>query len=248
MLQVEHISKSFGGIQALKDVSLTVGDGEIVALVGPNGAGKTTLFSTISGFLAPDQGRVTFDSRPITALPPHRISRHGLVRTFQITQPFGALTVQENIAVGAYMAQSSRKAALEQAGSIGRMLGLGRLLSYPATSLTIANRKRLEVARALATGPKLILLDEVFAGLNPTEVDEILPVIARLRENGLGILLTEHVLQAVRKLADRVVVMNNGSLIAQGHVDEVFQNPAVISAYLGRPANTPAAAGEVGHA
>jgi len=235
MLVVEHIEQAFGGVRALRDVSLAVDAGKIVALIGPNGAGKTTLFSVISGFQRPAGGRVLFEGQPITGLPAHRIARLGLVRTFQITRPFAALSVRENIAVGAACRLASRRAAMRRADAIAEAIGLTPQLGQPAGGLTVVDRKRLEVARALASMPRMLLLDEVFAGLNPTELTEMLPVVEDLRVRGIAILLTEHVLQAVRRLADRVVVLSNGGVIARGSVDEVFDQPGVQSAYLGKP-------------
>jgi len=243
MLEVRGIFRRFGGLQALANVSLGVEAGEIVALIGPNGAGKTTLFSIISGFQRADAGDVRFDGHDISTEPAHRISHRGLVRTFQIARPFSGLSVLENIAVGAHMHHRRRARALAKAAAVGERLGLGPLLERPAEGLTVANRKRLEVARALATSPRLLLLDEVFAGLNPTEIDEVMPVITLLREQGLTILLTEHVMQAVRRLADRTVVLANGTVIATGTLESVSRNPAVIEAYLGRRDATP----EAGH-
>src|SRR5690242_5167444 len=172
MLEVRTLTKRFGGLLAVADASLSVDEGEIVALIGPNGAGKTTLFAMVSGFVSPDAGTVRFAGRDITGRLPHEICRLGVARTFQIAQPFGRLTVRENIAVGAHLRIANRDEALARAAKIGAQLGMGRLLDRSAASLTIAGRKRLEIARALATGPKLLLLDEVMAGLNPTELAE----------------------------------------------------------------------------
>lgn len=234
LLAITGLSREFGGVHALKNVSLDVAEGEIVALIGPNGAGKTTLFSIVSGFLGPSQGRVCFAGTEVVGMAPHLVSRMGLVRTFQITRPFAALSVGDNIAVGALRRAASYTEAQRVADAVAQELGLGPRLRVPAAQLTVVERKRLEVARALATAPKLLLLDEVFAGLNPNEVDTMLPMIARLRERGVTLLLTEHVLQAVRQLADRAVVLNNGEVIAHGTLQEVFDDPAVLAAYLGK--------------
>jgi len=233
MLELREIRKSFGGLQAVADVGFAVAQGEIVALIGPNGAGKTTLFSLIAGFIAPDGGTILFDGKDITASAPHRIAALGLVRTFQIAQPFARLTVRENIAVGAHLRIARRSAALQRAGVIAERVGLAKWLDLPAQDLTVAGRKRLELARALATEPRMLLLDEVLAGLNPTEIDEILPVIFGIRDSGVTVLLTEHVMRAVMQLSDRALVLNDGRLIAAGTPDQIASDPLVIEAYLG---------------
>jgi branched-chain amino acid transport system ATP-binding protein len=236
MLEVDRLAKRFGGLVAVADASLAVREGEIVGLIGPNGAGKTTLFAMIAGFLAADAGRVRLAGEEITGLPPHRVCRKGLVRTFQIVQPFGALSVRENIAVGAHAQLRDRAAALARAGEVAAGLGMGALLDRPAATLTVAARKRLELARALATGPRLLLLDEVLAGLNPVEVDEIVPVIRRVRDDGVTILMIEHVMRAVMSLSDRLYVLNQGRVIAEGRPTEIAAMPRVVEAYLGRGA------------
>ena len=181
LLQAQALSISFGGLKAVQDVSLAVPAGSISALVGPNGAGKTTLFGLLSGFLRPDQGKVLFDGRDITGMAPQRAARLGMARTFQIVQPFGAQTVRENIAVGAHLRLPGRADALAAAEAIARRVNLGAQLDKPAADLTVCGRKRLELARALATRPRLLLLDEVLAGLNPAEIDEMIPVCASWR-------------------------------------------------------------------
>ena len=234
VLEIKNVSKRFGGLQAVSEASLGAEAGRITALIGPNGAGKTTLFAIMAGFLRPDSGSVHFEGGEITGLAPHRICRLGLVRTFQIVQPFGALSVRENIAVGAHLHQRARARALEQAKDIARQVGMEAQLDKPAQGLTIAGRKRLELARALATQPKLLLLDEVMAGLTPTEVNEIVAVIKSIRDAGVTILLIEHVMQAVMSLSDDIYVLNQGRIIAHGGPREIAADPRVIEAYLGR--------------
>ncbi len=236
MLQVSGLTKIFGGLRAVDDASLSVDEGRIVALIGPNGAGKTTLFASITGFLPIDAGTVRFLGEDITGLPVHRIARRGMVRTFQITQPFAHLTVQENIAVGAYQKFARQQEAWAHAQAVARQVGMEHLLEQPAASLTVAGRKRLELARALATSPRLLLLDEVMAGLNPSEILEIIDIIRKIRDGGVTVLLIEHVMHAVMSLSDHIHVLSYGKIIAQGTPQEVVVNAAVIEAYLGRGA------------
>jgi branched-chain amino acid transport system ATP-binding protein len=233
MIEAASLSKRFGGLAAVQDVSLCVQPGTIAALIGPNGAGKTTLFHLLSGFLAPDSGKVILEGRDITGLSPHAICRLGMTRTFQIVQPFAAQTVRENIAVGAHLHHRGRREAIAAAEEVARRVGLHAQLDKPASSLTIAGRKRLELARALATGPRLLLLDEVLAGLNPQEINEVLPVVRGIRDAGVTVLLIEHVMQAVMNLCEHVWVLSNGRLIAEGAPREIASHPQVIEAYLG---------------
>jgi branched-chain amino acid transport system ATP-binding protein len=234
VLEARSVVKRFGGLLAVSEASLEVHAGRITALIGPNGAGKTTLFAIVAGFLRPDGGSVRFDGADITGMAPHRICGLGLVRTFQIVQPFGALSVRENIAVGAHLHQRGRARALEQAENIARQVGMQAQLDQPAQGLTIAGRKRLELARALATQPRLLLLDEVMAGLTPTEVNEIVAVIRSIRDAGVTILLIEHVMQAVMSLSDDIYVLNQGRIIAHGGPRDIAADPQVVEAYLGR--------------
>lgn len=233
LLQVEGLGKSFGGLKAVQNVSLSVTEGRLSALIGPNGAGKTTLFALMSGFLAPDTGRVVFVGQDITGQSPHLNARLGLTRTFQIVQPFAAQTVRENIAVGAHLHLPGRADALAQAESVAQQVGLASQLDKLASDLTVAGRKRLELARALATRPRLLLLDEVLAGLNPQEIAEMIPVVQGIAQSGVTVLMIEHVMQAVMSLAEEVWVIAQGQLIAQGSPTEVTHDPAVVEAYLG---------------
>lgn len=234
MLQVTSLTKIFGGLRAVDNASLQVDAGRIVALIGPNGAGKTTLFACIAGFLPINGGRVEFLGQDITGLPVHEIARAGMVRTFQITQPFAKLTVHENIAVGAYQKFSGRAQAWAHAQAIAEQVGMGPMLAQPASELTVAGRKRLELARALATSPRLLLLDEVMAGLNPSEILEIIAIIRQIRDSGVTVLLIEHVMHAVMSLSDHIHVLSYGKIIAEGSPQQVVSNQAVVEAYLGR--------------
>ena len=236
LLQVRGLTRRFGGVVAVNDASLEVGEGRITALIGPNGAGKTTLFAMIAGFTTPDAGTVSFAGGRIDGQAPHQICRLGLTRTFQIVQPFAGLSVRENIAIGAHLHHPRRKDALAEAGRIAAQLGMAAMLDQPAQDLTVAGRKRLELARALATGPRLLLLDEVMAGLIPSEVTEIIGMIRRIRDGGVTILLIEHVMQAVMSLSDDAYVLNQGRMIAHGTPQALVADPAVIEAYLGHGA------------
>jgi branched-chain amino acid transport system ATP-binding protein len=233
MLAAQNLSISFGGLKAVSNVTLTVPQGKITALIGPNGAGKSTLFGLVSGFLKPTQGTVAFEGQTITGMKPHAVCRLGMTRTFQIVQPFAQQTVRENIAVGAHLHEGNRAAALAAAEEVAKRVGLADQLDKLAASLTIAGRKRLELARALATKPKLILLDEVLAGLNPQEVGEMIPVLRGIRDSGVTVFMIEHVMQAVMNLAEYVWVIAQGELIAEGLPTEVTSNERVIEAYLG---------------
>jgi branched-chain amino acid transport system ATP-binding protein len=245
LLSVEGVSCRFGGLLAVNAASLTARAARITALIGPNGAGKTTLFAVISGFLKPSAGHVRYDGDDITGEPPHRLARRGIARTFQIVQPFAGLSVRDNILVGAHLRHRARTEALAAAENVGKEVGLGDMLDRPAHTLTVAGRKRLELARALATEPTLLLLDEVLAGLNPSEIRDIVPVIRALSARGIAIVMIEHVMQAVMSLAEHVFVLAEGRIIAEGSPAEVADNPAVVEAYLGHGA---AAKVRTGHA
>ena len=233
LLSLRHVSRAFGGLKAVNDVSFDLPQDSLSALIGPNGAGKTTLFALMSGFLRPDAGRVLFRGADITGRAPHRNALQGMARTFQIVQPFAQQTVRENIAVGAHLRLASRRQALEQAEIVAQQVGLAPQLDKPAADLTVAGRKRLELARALATQPRLLLLDEVLAGLNPSEVDEMMPVVRAIAGKGVTVLMIEHVMQAVMSLAQQVWVLAQGQLIAQGTPAQVTRDERVIEAYLG---------------
>src|SRR5882762_9742633 len=208
VLRVERAFKRFGGLLAVDNASLAVEAGRITALIGPNGAGKTTLFSIISGFLPPSDGRVVYAGDNIAGTPPDRLARRGIARTFQIVQPFAGLTVRENIAVGSHLYRAGRIEALDAATEIAEVLDLGGMLNQPATALTVAGRKRLELARALAIEPRLLLLDEVLAGLNPSEIRDMVPVVRAICDRGVTIVMIEHVMQAVVSLAEHVFVLS----------------------------------------
>lgn len=235
ILRMQGVAKSFGGLRALRDVNLEVEEGGIAGLVGPNGAGKTTCFNLIAGVYRPDQGTICLDGERIDGLRPDQVCRAGIGRTFQIVKPFAGLSVLDNVIVGALARNSDVHEARECARAMIDLLGLGPKWSEPASTLTLPDRKRLEVARALATNPRVLLLDEVMAGLRPTEVDMVVSMLRGLRDRtGLTILLIEHVMRAVMTLCERVMVLHHGVLISQGTPREVTADPAVIESYLGK--------------
>jgi len=237
LLKVEGISKRFRGLLAVDKVSFEVPQGSIYAVIGPNGAGKTTLFNMIAGVFAPDGGAIRFAGEKIDGLPPNKICQRGIGRTFQIVRPFPALTVEENVVVGALMKRHDVSAARAHALEVLRRLDLYDKRAQRASSMTLPDRKRLEVARALATDPQLLLLDEVMAGLRPTETDRIVSILKELnRDSGLTILLIEHVMRAVMALAQHIVVLHHGANIAEGAPTDVVRDKAVIESYLGAEA------------
>lgn len=233
LLEVKNLNKKFGGLVVSKDLNLQVKEGQIYGVIGPNGAGKSTLFNQISGYIKPDSGEVIFNGKNITGLPPHKLCMEGIGRTFQIVKPFGNRTVLYNVAVGAFARTNNRKEAIRVAEEIVEKVGLGNKRYFLAKNLTIVDRKRLEIAKALATQPKLLLLDEVLAGLTPSEVDEAIELIKQLRDSGITILMIEHVMRAVMALCEYVLVIGYGTEIAQGTPEEVTKDPNVITAYLG---------------
>lgn len=233
LLEVIGLSRSFGGVRAVHDLSFSVEAGSVVGLIGPNGAGKSTVFNLLAGALRPDVGRVVFDGRDITGLATHVIARRGLARTFQLTRPFATLSVLDNVAVAALAQHGDLAAARRSADGILEMLGLVTWRDQAAEVLSTAGRKRLELARALALRPRMVLLDEVLAGLVPSERQRMVDVLRRLRAEGLTLLFVEHVMSAVMAVSDRVVVLHHGELLSQGTPHEVAHDPRVIEAYLG---------------
>ena len=234
LLEIDGLSKSFRGLRAVQNVSFAVPEGGIVGLIGPNGAGKTTCFNVIAGTFPCDAGSIVFQGKPIHGLRPDQVCAAGIGRTFQNVKPFAGLSVLDNVLVGAFLREKAAGSARALSVRILEKLGLGAKRDQPASSLTLPDRKRLEVARALATRPKLLLLDEVMAGLRPTECDQIVAVFRELnRAEGLTIVLIEHVMRAVMALAGRIVVLHHGEVIARGTPEEVVRDPAVLECYLG---------------
>lgn len=233
LLETKGITKRFGGLVAVNDLSLQLERGQIVGLIGPNGAGKTTAFNMISGFYRADQGKVIFDGKDITKLRADQICKLGLTRTFQVVKPFPELSVIENVVVGAYNRTNKQKEAHQKSMEIMEFLGMLEIADMTAGSLSVAYRKRLEVAKALATDPKVILLDEAMAGLRPTETDEMIELMKQISNQGIGLLLVEHVMKVIMSLADQIVVIHHGDKLAEGTPEQIANNKVVIDAYLG---------------
>ncbi len=233
LLEAKNITKRFGGLVAVSNLSLTVDKGEILGMIGPNGAGKTTAFNMISGYYKPNEGEVFFNGENITGLRPDQVCKKGLTRTFQVVKPFPHLSVLDNVMVGAYIHTNDSNEARQKSKEILEFLGMGRMTEMLAGGLPIAMRKRLEIAKALATEPKMLLLDEAMAGLRPKETDEVIELVRRVSQQGVALLLVEHVMKVIMSLADRIVVIHHGEKIAEGEPEVVVRDKAVIDAYLG---------------
>jgi branched-chain amino acid transport system ATP-binding protein len=234
LLEVKNISKSFGGLKALNSVNVELREGEILGLIGPNGAGKTTMFNVITGFLRPDEGRILFKSMDITGSLPHEICFQGISRTFQLVKPFEEMSALDNVMIGSFNRTNRRRNAQQRAQEILNFAGLSDQREKLGSELTIADRKRLELARALATKPEILMLDEVMTGLTPAESVAAQELVRKMRDDGLTILLIEHVMKAVMALSDRIVVLHYGEVIAEGSPKDIAENERVIEAYLGR--------------
>lgn len=234
LLTAENLSKQFGGLMAVRNLSFEVNEGEILGLIGPNGAGKTTTFNLLSGFLAPTTGRIFFRGQRIDGRKPHEICALGLTRTFQIVQPFPDITVLENVLIGAFSRHPSVSSARRKAKEVLEQVGLAHKADTLGRNLTLLELKWLEIAKALATEPRMLLLDEVAAGLNPVEIEEVLALVRKLNAEGVTLLLVEHVMQVIMNLSHRIIVLNFGEKIAEGAPDEISHNPQVLEAYLGQ--------------
>ncbi len=239
VLKLEGVSVAFGGLMAVDNVSFEVGPGEIVGLIGPNGAGKTTVFNAVSGYYRPTKGRVLFLGQDVTAHAPYELAAKGMGRTFQIVKPFAGLSVLENILVASYLRHPRQAEAREKAWEVLRFIGLTDRAHLPAAGLTLSGRKQLEVGKALALDPKLLLLDEVVAGLNPTEADHTVQLILKIRDTGVTILIVEHIMRVIMRISTKIIVLNYGQTIAEGTPDDVQRNRQVVEAYLGESAGAP---------
>lgn len=237
ILQVQHVTKRFGGLQALTNVTFDLPEGQILGLLGPNGAGKTTLFNVINGVYAPEEGRIIFRGRDVTGSKPYHLARQGLARTHQIVRPLNELTVRENVMAGACFGRENQslERAARTANQVLQFVGLYERADQLAGSLNVAQKKRLEMARALAARPYLLLLDEVLAGLNPSEIAMMVETVRNIRAQGVTIIMIEHVMHAIMNVSDRIVVLEYGRLLAEGTPQEIVHNPQVIEAYLGDP-------------
>lgn len=234
ILEARQVTVKFGGLTAVDGVSFVVKQGELLGLIGPNGAGKTTMFNVIAGVIRPTEGQIHFEEQRIDGHRPDQIGRLGIGRTFQLVRLFNSMTVLENVTVASSTVTRSARLAQQKALETVKLVGLGEQAHQPVSALPLGDRKRTEIARALATNPRLLLLDEMMSGLNPAETETIVALISRLNSEGLAIIVIEHVLRIVNQLSHRIVVLNNGHLIAEGTSEEVMENPQVIEAYIGR--------------